>query len=59
MAEWSKNHMAAIGSLNLKFKIFGRLWLNRRPSGALGWKVDTIGQESRGVVCAKPAPPGL
>jgi hypothetical protein len=31
MAEWSEDHVAAIGSLNLNFGIFGRIWLNWRP----------------------------
>jgi hypothetical protein len=59
MVEWSEDHVAAIGSLNLKFGTFGRLWLNWRPGEALRWKVETIGQEGWGVVCGKLAPPRL
>jgi hypothetical protein len=51
MIEWSKDHVAAIGSLNLNFGTFGIAWLN--------WKVDTTGWEDSGVVCGKPAPPRL
>jgi hypothetical protein len=36
----------------------GRL-INLRPSGALRWKVETIGWEGRGVVCGKPKSPRL
>jgi hypothetical protein len=35
MAEWSEDHMAAIGSLNLNFGIFGGIWLNWKPDEAL------------------------
>jgi hypothetical protein len=43
MAEWSKDHVAAIRSLNSNFAFVGKTWLNRRPSGALRWKVETDG----------------
>jgi hypothetical protein len=33
MAEWSKDHVAAIGSLNLHFSLVARTWLNWRPGG--------------------------
>jgi hypothetical protein len=59
MTEWSKNHMAVIGSLNLNFGLIDRTWLNWRPGEALRWKVETAGWEGRGVVCEKPAPPRL
>jgi hypothetical protein len=35
MAEWSEDHMAIIGSLNLNLGIIGGMWLNWRPDGAL------------------------
>jgi hypothetical protein len=35
VAEWSKDHMATIGSLNLNFGLMDDLWLNWRPDGAL------------------------
>jgi hypothetical protein len=42
MAEWSKDHVAAIGSLNFNLGTFGRSWLNWRLGGALRWKVKTV-----------------
>jgi hypothetical protein len=59
MAEWSEDHVAAIGLLNLNFGTFDRIGLNWRPDGALRWKVETVGWEGRGVVRGKPAPPRL
>jgi hypothetical protein len=59
MAEWSEDHRAAIGFLNLNFDLIDGLWLNWRPSGALRWKVKTVDSEGRGVVCGKPAPSRL
>jgi hypothetical protein len=59
MAEWSEDHVAAIGFLNLNFGLVGRTWLNWRPGGALRWKVETIGWKGRGVACEKSAPPRL
>jgi hypothetical protein len=35
MVEWSKDHVAAIDSLNLNFGLVGRTWLNWRPSETL------------------------
>jgi hypothetical protein len=49
MAEWSKDHVAAIGSLNSNFRIFGRFWLNWRPGMALRWKVEIADWEGRGA----------
>jgi hypothetical protein len=34
MAEWSEDHVAAIGSLNLNFVLVGRTRLNWRPGGS-------------------------
>jgi hypothetical protein len=56
MAEWSKDHVAAIGFLNLNFVISDRFLLNWRPDGALRWKVETVGWEGLGVVCGMLAP---
>ncbi len=39
MAEWSEDHVAAIGSLNSNFDLVDRTWLNWRPGGTLRWKV--------------------
>jgi hypothetical protein len=43
MAEWSEDHVAAIGSLNSNFDLDGGTQLNWRPGGALRWKVKTVG----------------
>jgi hypothetical protein len=59
MVEWSEDHVAAIGSLNLNFGTFGRSYLNWRPDGALRWKVETVGWEGQGVGCGKPTPSRL
>jgi hypothetical protein len=59
MPEWSEDHMTAIGSLNLNLGLFGILWLNWRPVGALRWKVETVGWKGQGVVYGKSAPPRL
>jgi hypothetical protein len=34
VAEWSKDHVAAIGSLKLKLWLMVGTWLKWRPSGA-------------------------
>jgi hypothetical protein len=59
MAEWSKDHGTAIGSINLNFGLMDGLWLNQRPGGALRWKGETISWEGRGVVHGKPVPSRL
>jgi hypothetical protein len=40
MAEWSKDPMEAMGSLNLYFGLVDGLWLIWRPGEALRWKVE-------------------
>jgi hypothetical protein len=45
MAEWSEDHVAAIGSLNINFGLVGRTWVNWRPDGTLRWKVEIVGWE--------------
>jgi hypothetical protein len=57
MVEWSEDHGATIGSLNLNFGLIDGSWLNWRPGGTLRWKVEAVGWEGRRVVCGKPAPP--
>jgi hypothetical protein len=59
MAKWSKEHGAAIGSLELNFCLMDGLWLNWRPGGAPWCKVTTVGWEGQGVVCEEPAPSRL
>jgi hypothetical protein len=56
MVEWSEDHEAAIGSLNLNFDLIDGLWLNWRPGGVLRWKVKTVSWEGRGMVCGKSSP---
>jgi hypothetical protein len=59
MAEWSEDHVAAIGSLKLNFGIF---LINY---GQIGDQVGPLGGKWRplvakiGVICGKPAPPRL
>jgi hypothetical protein len=38
MAEWSEDHMAAIGPFNLNHGICGRFWIIWRPGEALRYK---------------------
>ncbi len=38
MAEWSKDHMAIIGSLKLKLWLMAGTWLKWRPGGAIRGK---------------------
>jgi hypothetical protein len=60
MIELSEDHVVAVGYFStLNFGLIDETWLNRRPGGALRWKVETTGWEGRGVVCGKPAPPRL
>jgi hypothetical protein len=59
MAEWSEDHVAAIGSLNSMPWLVDGSWLNSRSGGALRWKVETTGWEGRGVICGKTTPPLL
>jgi hypothetical protein len=58
MVKWSEDHVAAIGLLNLNFRIFGRIGLNWRPGGTLRWKVETVDWEGWGMG-GKLAPPRL
>jgi hypothetical protein len=47
MAEWSEDHMATIGSLNLNFSLVGGIGCNWRSGGALRWKVETTDWKGR------------
>jgi hypothetical protein len=38
MAEWSKDHVAAIGPLNSKHWLIAGPWSNQRPGGAISGK---------------------
>jgi hypothetical protein len=48
MAEWSEDHVTAVGCFNTQHLglIYGTL-LNWRSDGALRWKVETAGWEGR------------
>jgi hypothetical protein len=56
VAEWSKDHVAAIGSLKLKLWLMAGTWLKWRPGGATRgkrrWLVGKVGD----WVCGEPAP---
>jgi hypothetical protein len=41
MVEWLEDHVAAIDSYTQHFGFVDRTLLNRRPDGALRWKVET------------------
>jgi hypothetical protein len=60
MAEWSKDHVAAIGSLKTQhFGPLAKFWLKWRPGratrGKWGQLVGKVGE----WVCGKLAPPRL
>jgi hypothetical protein len=59
VAEWSKDHVAAIGFLNLNLWLMAGTWLKWRLGGATRGKgrqqVGKVGE----WVCGKPAPPRL
>jgi hypothetical protein len=59
MAEWSEDHVAAIGLFKLEIGTCVRFWINWRPDGTLRWKRGTISWKGRGVVCEKPPPSRL
>jgi hypothetical protein len=57
MAEWLKDHVAALGPLNSKLWLIARTWLNWRPGGAIrGKRRQLIGKVVEWV-CGKPEPP--
>jgi hypothetical protein len=45
MAEWSEDHVAAIGLFNSILESYVRWVANWRPGGAHRWKGETIGQQ--------------
>jgi hypothetical protein len=60
MAEWSEDHVTAVGYFNSQhFGLIDGTWLNWRTGGTLMWKVETVGWDGWGVVCGKPTPPRL
>jgi hypothetical protein len=59
MAEWSKDHVAAVGYLILKLWLIAETWLKWRPSGAFRGKWRQLVGKVGEWVCGKPAPPRL
>jgi hypothetical protein len=60
MAEWSEDHMAAIGPLKLNLGIMCSLFGQTGDrSGPVGGKGRTVCWKGRGVEYGKPAPPRL
>jgi hypothetical protein len=60
MAEWSKDHMAAIGSLKTQhFGLLAKTLLKWRPGRAIRGKWGQLVEKVREWVCGKPAPPRL
>jgi hypothetical protein len=59
MAEWLKEHVAAIWSLTQHFSLIVGAWLNWRPGGATRGKWGQLVGKVRGCVRGKAAPPRL
>jgi hypothetical protein len=60
MVEWSKDHVAAIGSLKTKhFGLLAKTWLKWRPGGAIRGKWGQLVGKVGEWVCDKLAPPRL
>jgi hypothetical protein len=59
MAEWSKDHVAAIGPSNSKLWLITGTWLKWRSGGAFRGKRRQLVRKVEEWVCGKPAPPRL
>jgi hypothetical protein len=59
MAEWSKDHVAAIGPLKPQPLVFGKAVVKMRPGGAIRGKWGQLVGKVGEWVCGKPAPPRL
>jgi hypothetical protein len=60
MAEWSKDHVAAIGSLKTHhLGLLAKIWLKSRPARATRRKWGQLVRRVGEWVCGKPAPPRL
>jgi hypothetical protein len=59
MAMWSKDHVAAIGSLNSNFGLVNGTRLKWRQGGALRGKWRQLVGKVGEWVCVKPVPPRL
>jgi hypothetical protein len=59
MAEWSKDHVAAIGSQKFNCGLSSGAWLKWRPGGATRGKGRQLVRKVGEWVCGEPAPPRL
>jgi hypothetical protein len=59
MAEWSKDHMAAIGPLNSELWLIAGTWLKWRPGGTIRGKQRQLVGKVEEWVRDKLAPPRL
>jgi hypothetical protein len=59
MAEWSKDHVVAIGPLNLKLWLIAGTWLNWRPGEAIREKRRKLVGKVGEWVHVNPAPSRL
>jgi hypothetical protein len=59
MAEWSKDHVAAICPLNSKLWLIVGTWLKWRPRGAIRGKRRQLVVKVGEWICGKLAPPRL
>jgi hypothetical protein len=58
MAEWSKNHVAAIGSLKIQnCGLSSGAWLKGRLGGAIRGKERQLVGKIGECVCGEPTPP--
>jgi hypothetical protein len=56
MAEWSKDHVAAISSLKTqRFDLLAKIWLKWRPGGATRGKWGQLVGKGGEWICGKPA----
>jgi hypothetical protein len=59
MVEWSKDHVAAVGSLILKLWLIAGTWLKWRHGEVIRGKRRQLVGKVGEWVCGKPAPPRL
>jgi hypothetical protein len=60
MTEWSKDHVAATGSLKPQhFDLLAKIWLKWRSGGATRGKWGHLIGKVGEWVCGKPVPPRL
>jgi hypothetical protein len=59
MTEWSKDHVAAIGSLTQHFGSVSKAWLKWRPGATTMGKGRQLVGKVREWICGKSTPPRL